>query len=261
MMNRIILLIAMVLLFVTTPMSRVWIIVNEGYLGHDMQQPEPEGHKIVRYMREVMEEDTIRAYLFVFDTVPGNDCYYIWNLLSAKYDEYHSDPDTLEGVVLVGDIPVPTFHYFGKTIPCEYFYMDLWDNRIGNDCPYPDWEDINQGPWQRWGSEYYTLNRNYYNGDEELEIWVSRIYASNLNYLRADGAPWGEFLEEYEIIDAYFDKLHDRMTTPAPAIRRGVAMGYPPRMGFRTLAVMSAMGNLGLDELHYFDNMTDLRLN
>ena len=263
-MNRIILLAAMVLIFVSTAMTRVWIIVDEDYLEHDMQQPEPDGHKLVRYMREVMEEEAIKAYLFAFEKLPGNDCYYLWNLLSGKYEEYHSDPDPLEGVILVGNIPVPTFHYGDLTIACEYFYMDLWDSSPANDCPYPDWEFPN-GPWQKMPGEYYILNRNVYEGDEELEIWVSRIYATNLNYLRADGASWGEFLEEYEIIDAYFDKVHERMTTAAPATRRGVAIGKPPENYFPPLRTMSAMDNLIqtdiLDGVDYFDNLSDLRLN
>jgi hypothetical protein len=175
----------------------------------------------------------------------------------------------LEGAVLVGDIPVPVFHVApagaipAKTISCEYFYMDLWD--ITNNHAYSGWEDegTSGGPWKRWNSEYYTLDRNYYGskGDQHLEIWVSRIYATNLLHLRAAGVLWGTFLEEYQIIDAYFDKVHARMTTPVTT-RRGFGMGLPP--GFSsgiTLRTMSAMGNLDLNEINYYDNMADLRLN
>ena len=134
-----------------------------------------------------------------------------------------------------------------STAPCEYFYMDLWDNRA--DTTYPDWERINNGPWRRYNGDILDRRPLAYQGDRELDIWVSRIYATNLNHLRADGAAWGDFLEEYEIIDAYLDKVHERMNTTV-SVRRGIAMGYPPGAGFRSLPVMSAMGNLVLNELH-----------
>ena len=263
-MNRIILfLLAIMLIFVSTPSSRVLIVADSGYMYHDMELPPPEGHKLVRYMQDVMYEQGIYTNLLVFEN--GKDLFDLWHILSDFYEEYHSAPDTLEGVVLVGDLPVPTFfirkvvgsQIYELTAPCEYFLMDLWNNMSG--VAYLDWEQPN-GPWSRYNGNILDRQQGTYQGDGKLEIWVSRIYATNLNYLRAEGAPWGEFLEEYEIIDAYFDKVHERMTTPVSGTRRGIAIGRPP--GFSSLQGMADLDRIFQPaNIDYFDNMADLRLN
>jgi len=271
-MNRTILVIAALLMFVSAPRSRVFILVNEEYLAHDIELPEPDGHKLVRYMREAMDEQGIKVYLLAVNN--SNDCFDVWHILSNLYEEYHSATDPLEGVVLVGDLPVPTFHIkyrnlmqqeWELTAPCEYFYMDLWDNRSG--AVYQDWEySINNpdNPWERWNGTNTLARHNHpqstYHGDDELEIWVSRVYASNLYHLRAEGAPWDSWLEEYEIIDAYFDKVHERMTTPVSGTRRGVAIGHPP--DFPSLQGMADLDRIFQPaNIDYFDNMADLTLN
>ena len=215
-MNRIILLIAALLMFVSAPMSQVLILVDEWYKDHDELLPPPEGHKIERYMNDVSAKDGKDVELMILYRRSLYNYEWVWEKLRDKYQQDADDPlkDTLEGVVLLGDIPVPTFRYSGINIPCDYFYMDLWDNR--SSATYPDWE-YHPGifnPWVRFGGSGDILDKSIYHGDDSLEMWVSRIYATNLNYLRSDGAAWGNFLEEYEIIDAYLDKVHDRMYTP-----------------------------------------------
>ena len=263
-MNRIIFLVALLFTFISEPMSQVLILVDEWYKMYDDTIPPPQGQKIQRYMNDITNIEGKDVELMILYRRGPYDFEHVWELLRDKYQEYIDDPakDTLEGVVLLGDIPVPTFHVeWGKyvsTAPCEYFYMDLWDNRV--DTTYPDWEHTpsDQNPWERFSGNILDRRENHYYGDAELDIWVSRIYATNINYLRAEGAPWGTFLEEYEIIDAYLNKVHKRMDTTV-SVRRGVAMGRPP--GFGPLPPMAAMGNLGLNELHHLDDMVDLRLN
>jgi hypothetical protein len=68
------------------------------------------------------------------------------------------------------------------------------------------------------------------------------------------------FLRWFQINNAYFDKVHNRMATPVTT-RRVFGMGYPPNDGMPSLATMAALGNLGLNDTRYYDNMADLKLN
>ena len=271
-MNRIILFFAGLLMITTSPMVQVLLVVDEWYKDHDELLPPPEGHKIERYILEVDFYDFKSVEMVVLPREPEPTFETLWTLLRDKYVEYNLMGIPLEGAVLVGDLPVPTFHIFYRsqgggewelTAPCEYFLMDLWDNSANPPSVYQDWEFPN-GPWERFNGTDILARHNFptstYHGDRALEIWVSRIYATNLNYLRAEGTPWGEFLEEYGIIDAYFDKVHKRMTTPVSGTRRAIAIGRPPN--FSSLQSMADLDYIFQPaNIEYFDNMADLRLN
>ncbi len=62
-----------------------------------------------------------------------------------------------------------------------------------------------------------------------MEIWVSRIYAKTLNYLRKTAGVWGDscYLDNHEIISRYLDRVHERMTMRAKVPPRAFAMGHP----------------------------------
>ena len=263
-MNKIIIFIISLLILVSTPMSRVLVLVDEWYRDYDVLH----GNKITRYMAAVKTKDLKDTARVILYRRSMYDCFEVWQILRDTCNKYHATANPLEGVVLVGDIPVPTFHvadnppFCGpKTIACDYFYMDLWDSRAGKNCIYPNWLQPG-GPWTRYNGEYYTLDRNNYQGDRKLDIWVSRIYATTLKHLRAEGAPFGTNLEEYQIISAYFDKVNKRMTTPVTT-RRSLGMGHPP--GFpNKLSWYAALGklNLGVTPVYYDDSTTnDLKLN
>jgi hypothetical protein len=88
-------------------MARVLVLVEKGYSDYDLLN----GHKIDRYMSDVKQIDGKDTERVIFENgIPGSDCFSIWFILSEKYNQYHGTADSLEGAVLVGDIPVPVFH-------------------------------------------------------------------------------------------------------------------------------------------------------
>ena len=163
-------------------------------------------------------------------------CRLLWEIIA---DEYQAEE--IEGAVLVGDLPIPIFyqHQDFPILPVDYLYMDVCDERVGG-IKYPKLFDSpgipDIGVWKT--NAYYLGGEESvyfdwikgpdgYNGDGIADIWVSRIYAGGLHALREDGAPWGDFLEEYEILDAYFRRVIKRMTSKAEVPPRALAMGYP----------------------------------
>ncbi|MBN1983408.1 MAG: hypothetical protein JW795_17860 [Chitinivibrionales bacterium] len=179
----------------------------------------------------------------------GGDQFDVWNELKSQFNQALDADDYLEGVVLLGNIAPTYFYKAGEGyIPCDYFYMDLWDDNAAQ-C-YFNWDD----PWSPYGSGP-AIDRGSYGskgiGDGKLDLWVSRIDASKLNYLRDDKVAWGNFLEEYQIIERYIDRVCERMTQPAKVPRRGFAMGPPPG-GYGSLQQHCALDRLGLNEILYF---------
>lgn len=249
------------LLFITGILTileaKIIVMVNKNYYHSDTSY-------VNRFIRETKSIDGIHAILIEYDPLPGNDIFYVWQVLRDHYAAARPTKDPVEGAILVGDIPRPVYSRDPVNlvkIPCEYFYMDLWNTKPGADTAWNKWSDI----WSKWTTHHSILDRTSYigKGDDRCEIWVSRIYASNLHYLRKPGAPWGTFLKEYEIINNYFERVHERMTLPAKVPNRGFCMGPPPTWTNKFGRDFMDMDTLHLEQMFYFDysNPQEMNLN
>jgi hypothetical protein len=108
----------------------------------------------------------------------------------------YSEPTSLEGAVLVGDVPYVVYEIMQdwdedgprsaeyEDFPTDLFYMDL--DGI--------WEDTSDDMSLKSGNGKYDTRT----GDLDLEIWVSRLLAHNLPGLGS----------EIELLQAYFEKNH-----------------------------------------------------
>jgi hypothetical protein len=158
-------------------------------------------------------------------------CSYIRNIIEQEYGNDISTGDPLEGVVLLGDIPVPT--YTDGLTPYEsydYYYMDIWNSTTNQ--AYPNSPYSGMGPFSVNSIDpgYFSDGYNTLVGDSKFEIWVSRIYGpiQAMNGHLRSSAPGGNsstILTEYGIYDEYLDRLHQRYTEPASVPYRGFAMG------------------------------------
>ncbi len=100
---------------------------------------------------------------------------------------YHYNSDNLEGVVMIGDLPICNYFEEDKKgrsalsdiFPCDLYYMDLNGNWTPEDMP------------------------TTHSGNRGAEIWVSRLVSSVLTH-------YGD-LTEVEILQRYFDRVHLRM--------------------------------------------------
>jgi len=240
--------IMLLFVYITAPLAYVLVMVDSDYYAHSQQ-------KIDRYRNEILSIDGISSTLYSINP-EGINQFDVWFILRDLYAAGHGTSAPLEGVVMIGDLPATVFHYGAYTMACEYFLMDLWKSNVTPQRPYNSWDEV----WDIYSGE--SVERASYStpiGDGVLDIWVSRIYSSNLLYLRAAGAAWGDFLEEYQILDNYFDRLHARMTARAKVPHNGFRMGPPPA-GYGDLEAHVCMNNLGLDSVRTF-NMSNLRLN
>ena len=220
-MNRITVSLLLIILAVLTLQGKVLFIVDADYYNSSRYRKD----LINNYKRDVEQKDNKTVDIIRFNSSSqGLDD--LWKLLRNEYRD-NKNGDAVEGAVFIGDIPVAQYYIvsYGKErkLCCDYIFMDLWD--FNNNRHWTNWDSI----WRKCtDSLSHFFDKSYYNGDGKFEIWVSRIYSKNIKHLREDGQSWGTFLEEYEIIDQYLERLSDRMNTPAKVPPRGLCMGKPP---------------------------------
>jgi hypothetical protein len=134
--------------------------------------------------------------------------------LQTEYASALASGDTLEGAVLIGNVPVPMASDEGNA-PLDQVYMDILD---ANGNPYAS------SPFKIDANGYYLSDQGDYNGDSHLEIWVSRI---NAQYMGDGLREGGTILDENQIYENYLNKVANRMLYPANVPSRGFAMGGP----------------------------------
>lgn len=238
--------------------GKVLIIVEQGYYNNSAA-------KITRYGTDMQTIEKRKAEIETFPS--SGTLIALWTVLRDRYAAAQGTSDPITGAVLIGNLPIALFYYSGATIPCEYFFMDLWDSRSIVHPPhaphaYSNWNEI----WEYYQSST-LLNRELYKtapngdgGDGALDMWVSRIYASNLPHLRDDQ---GNSLTEYQIISRYLDRVHNRMTGPSQVPHRGFSMGPPPSWPNSDLSLYSSLEYLGLHSVIAYDysNPSNMHLN
>ncbi|MBN1294576.1 MAG: hypothetical protein JXB48_22245 [Candidatus Latescibacteria bacterium] len=228
--------------------GKILIVVEQGYYKISTA-------KIRRYCNDMKIEEKRTSEIVVFPS--SGTITDLWNEIRDQYAAAKNSSTPITGAVLVGNLPIALFYYFGATIPSEYFFMDVWDNRsipASDHVPhaYRNWTDV----WELYQSsnllnrELYKTNSYGDGGDGVLDLWVSRIYASNLPHLRDDR---GNTLTEYQILSRYFDRLHKRMTGPSLVPPRGMSMGPPPSWPSRDLSRYARLENLGLSSIITYD--------
>ncbi len=212
---------------------------------------------------ENIEHKDVEVIKFV-NPIPGGpnlqQCTELWNVI---VDEYNNSigGDVIEGVVFVGDLPVPLAVYPGNGYihPVDAFFMDLGYIDGGgtfHDYGHPNnvWTAVTSGGIQCIDRRTYKTPSSGGLGDGQLEIWVSRIYGKTLKHLRGKNAVpgvWDNFLEENEIINEYLDRVLERMTRNAKVPPRGFCMGYP--VHFSGLEDYLKFQNLDLESVLYFE--------
>lgn len=118
----------------------------------------------------------------------------------------HYTSDSLEGVVFIGDLPIPQYEIendYGSMgyaqFPTDYYYMDLNGTMLDN---------VQSG----WGKQGVF---DAWSGDKAPEIWVSRI---------TPGAVTG-IGTEAEAINSYFARAHKRMSGDDTIARKYLILG------------------------------------
>ena len=205
--------------------ARVLVVVESGYYNNSDVNIKGQEH-IDRYMQDVQTLDGKTIEKVVYTNISGNmnvQVEALWKVLLQKYNE----PASLEGVVLVGNLPVPIQKDVTHGIRnSDYLYMEMFNNTVTPNQPYSQSSSLATIWKYNAIDEFYEHSFPHNSYPIHFEIWVSRIMGDNLKNLRAPGAPWGEFLSSHEIVSRYFDKVHDRMTSPALMPSRAMAMGH-----------------------------------
>ncbi len=237
---------------VTSAYTKVLFIVDSEYY-YDTSAGVDGSAKITQYETDVETIDNKSVDVIVFSVKKSGTvrerCKPVWDTLTARYAAAHGTSDPIEGAVLIGDIPEPEmfdddrFNRGGEIYPVDYYYMDLWDTTSTVDTLYPTdttvwlfpaYDDSGAGSIFDTVDTFYTFDVNYKNanGDEHMEIWVSRIYARTINLLRDSSFVYDSindpgFLDNHEIISNYLDRVHERMTQRAKAPPRTMSFcGY-----------------------------------
>jgi hypothetical protein len=146
-----------------------------------------------------------------------NQCHPIWQTICDEYTSSLSSGDTLEGVVMVGEIPSAwcNANKYGNNVPDDRYFMDICDqnhNVYSSDTPTV---------WSFDNTKNMFTSYNLPDQDKYLDVWVSRIMANQIRGLRDSLT----VMDGYTIVNNYFVRLHARMTQPALVPPRGFAMG------------------------------------
>ena len=227
--------------------AKVLFIVDSDYYN-DTSYAVKGKEKIDRYKFEVETIDSADVDVIIFPVRDSctvrEKCKPLWDTLVARYSAAKGTPDSIEGAVLIGDIPEPLMFddvrtkKGGDIFPVDYYYMDIWNKKTNKIYPidtsiwtYPALDhDTTQNGNDTIVDTLKMFRTNYKtsNGDNHIEIWVSRIYTKTLNFLRETGSLWGDqyFLDNHDIISRYLDRVHDRMTKRAKVPPRAFTMGH-----------------------------------
>jgi hypothetical protein len=185
----------------------------------------------------------MRIFWFNDEDDVQDRCEPLWDTIRSEFQNC-SPSDSLEGVVMIGNVPaawrVDSTWY--KVNPSKYspeitsddrYFMDIFNNATGT-C----YSSANVA----WNFDTTLDLYTTYKGDGQMDVWVSRIMANQIRGLR-NGLT---VMDEYTIINNYFDRLHERMTMPAKVPPRGFAMGGITEWG----ASHDAVDKLGMTNLH-----------
>ena len=233
------------LVFASVANAKVLVVVDTGYYYYGT-----DSTYVNRYIDDVRKVDfknvDMRISWFNDEADVQDRCEPLWDTISAEYKSSLSSSDTLEGVVMVGDLPFAwrvdsLWNYIQATwgkyaIPeittDDRYFMDLYNNSTGK-C----YTNANQVFAFDTTANLYTT----YKGDGQMDVWVSRIMANQIRGLRNGLTA----MDEYTIINNYLDRLHQRMTMPAKVPPRGFAMG-----GITEWPYHDAFDEFGMKNLH-----------
>ena len=159
--------------------------------------------------------------------------------------------DDIAGAVLIGNLPCASFELWnknyirdnsgniidsiwsGETYPIDYYFMNI------DDISDTAWYDTSNESTHPTDLRYPYLTDYFdgYNGDDTMEIWVSRIIAHSLYHTcndsilddDSDGVADPLSLEnpfaEDSVIVSYLHRVHNRITTPNTISERALTMG------------------------------------
>lgn len=245
----------LLLTFSLSVFGKVLVVVDSIYYNETDTTVKAK-EKVDRYINELITIDSRNVELILSGEGTGNtrdECKPLWDILTASYAASVQTQDTVEGAVLIGDIPAPIMLYNGDTkVPGDYYYMDIWDTRgdsaygIDTIC----WSFINTDPFF---SCTYKSGTN--GGDGNADIWVSRICARYIWHLRDSSITYDSpndpnaFIYNYLIISQYLDRVHDHMTGRSEV---------PPHASLIGPAFLSSTPVQDLKQVFYPDTLKNL---
>jgi hypothetical protein len=204
--------------------AKVLIIVEYNYCMYD--EYITSDSCVPKYQKDLLDVDFKQSNVVIyrnnFSLNTQQQCEALWDTISNKYANSLRTGDTLEGVVMVGNLPCAwreDLYWHNEDpnispedIPDDRYFMDICDqnhNVYSSDNVVWDFDAT---------KNLFTI---YHSPDQHLDIWVSRIMADQIRGLRNGLIA----MDEYTIINNYFARLHARMTQPAKVPPRGFAMG------------------------------------
>lgn len=221
------------LLLACSLQARVLVVVDNSYYQNSRA-------KVDRYVSEVSSIDGQSTELLVWNWNKSLGvraaCYPLWQSLQQKYVTQRTTGDPLKGAVFIGQLPIPMFMHsehiwdtvnlkldtvFVGNYPHDYYFMDLWNQTTSTAYAI----DTLIWPYSQEEQNFFSMLPNapgykYWEGDSKLDIWVTRVMAEHISYLREGTA----VLTEYQILDKYLDRVHARMTDPALVPQRSFSM-------------------------------------
>lgn len=231
------------LLLACSLQARVLVVVDNSYYQNSRA-------KVDRYVSEVTSIEGQNAELLVWNWNKSLDvrsaCFPLWKSLQQKYVTQRTTADPLKGAVFIGQLPVPMFEHgehvwdtvrleldtvFAGNFPHDYYFMDLWNQNTSTAYAI----DTLIWPYSVEKQKFFSMLPNnpgykyWEDGDGKLDIWVTRVMAEYLSYIR-EGTT---VLTEFQIIDKYLDRVHARMTAPALVPQRSFSMSGITEWGSR----------------------------
>jgi hypothetical protein len=148
-----------------------------------------------------------------------DECNPLFIELQNQYRNIRNSGNVLEGVILIGRIPIPLYTPDARQprIPFDKLYMDLAN---GAGATYADLGLESPFPFDAANDVYTTAYQNP-PGDGIYDIWVSRIDAFDLGDIREKDISY----TEYQVYQRYFDRWNQRMNFSAKVPSRGFVMG------------------------------------
>lgn len=234
MKNKLIGALILNLMIVGYSFCKVLLVVETGYLNANQSTIEAYADDVRNYDYKTVE--------VIVPTITGTTemqrARSLWLVLKNSYQNSNGTIDKLEGAVLIGDLPVAMLNESGYYTAFDYFYMDIWDALSNTAYPNDD-----MTPWTTVFNNDNGVMNEYidsrsYSSDGKMDIWVSRVDASNIRFLRGKSGS-SAYLQEYQILNEYFGRVHSRMTSSANTPSRGFALGHITNMSTNTLDRLS----------------------
>jgi hypothetical protein len=240
------------MVLMTSVSSKILLVIDKGYWDYTEKGLPVGQYKILQYRNDLITIDSYSVDTLLFETLDSdtgrNGCFRLWQRLSIEYGNSLISMDTIKGIVLIGNLPVVILagqckaNFHNDFTPADYYYQDIWNSDSGRAYStdtvvwqYPifhnrDSNIIYDSAMPYFDRYYYKTVKDTFStyvgeGDKKLEMWASRIYAKSILHLREADSAWGNFLEEYEIIGNYLDRVHSRMTNTANVPSRSFVMG------------------------------------